>query len=269
MKWNKLTAFVSFALLFWACSESDNVSGENRTASGMSIPCNSDDCDYMTDERDGKSYRIVKIGDQWWMAENLNFDYKVDSMSAEYREKIAPIAYMVNDSTFETFCNTDDCTVYGRYYTWAAAMDGAAVFSDDGITCGFGKAYPLENGRCCRYVSYCYPSYPIRGVCPKGWHLPSNDDWKKLYSVVKYHYAMHAKGFEEWSDATDAFGFSALPAGGNSKGKFYDVGSFAYFWSSGDSSLTTSNCWYLNAGAAGIMSGDSERGRFNVRCVKD
>lgn len=35
MKWNKLTAFVSFTLLFWACSESDNVSGENRIASGI------------------------------------------------------------------------------------------------------------------------------------------------------------------------------------------------------------------------------------------
>ena len=58
------------------------------------------------DDRDSSVYDYVQIGDQTWMAENLNYDY--------------------NEGTANSYCYDDDtanCTTYGRLYTWAAAMD--------------------------------------------------------------------------------------------------------------------------------------------------
>ena len=103
----------------------------------------------MTDSRDGQSYRTVKIGHQIWMAENLNFD--------------VPNSYCYKNSA-------DSCAKYGRLYMWSAAMDSAGTFSPYGIGCGTGKS--------------CTPQYPVQGVCPRGWHLPSKKEWKTLLNKI-------------------------------------------------------------------------------------
>ena len=143
----------------------------------------------LTDARDGKTYKTVKIGSQTWMAENLNY------------------------KAHQSFCYEDDpanCDKYGRLYMWAAAMDSAAVFSEGGKGCGEGEI--------------CHPVYPVRGVCPAGWHLPSDAEWDalkrfvagSLFGGVTYpvgYTLKSASGWEENGNGSDAFGFEALPAG--------------------------------------------------------
>ena len=156
----------------------------------------------------GKTYRTIGIGTQNWMAENLDFEYRIKPSEDE------------DTVSYGNYCNTDDCETYGRYYTWAAAMDSAGVYSENSKGCGYGKE--------------CSPVAPVRGICPEGWHLPSRGEIDSLYSFAGDHpqYALQALGYENWPYATDTLGFSALPAGyyGIETGLFYHVGESADFW---------------------------------------
>lgn len=185
----------------------------------------------LVDSRDGKEYRTIEIGGHVWMAENLNFDYKV------------------NGSTYGSLCNMDQCEKFGRYYSWAAAMDSAAVYHIAGRGCG--------------YITRCYPASRVRGVCPEGWHLPSTDEF---YSIDLE--GIRSIGFEAWGNATDAYGFSALPAGYYHQ-EFRGFGSVAYFWTSGqESDIYSSYRLYLSSSLA-LVSTAARSYSFSVRCVQD
>ena len=171
---------------------------------------------FFEDSRDGRVYRTVQIGTQTWMAENLNYAYMPDTSSFCYNN------------------SADSCAKYGRLYTWAAAMDSAARFSDNGNDCGYGKT--------------CFPTYPVRGACPEGWHLPDTTEWNVLEKFVadflfggnadSVGYAL--KSASGWNDyegvsgnGSDIFGFGALPAGyPYEAGTFDGVLEYAFFWSS-------------------------------------
>ena len=151
----------------------------------------------LTDDRDGKKYYTIKIGTQTWMAENLNFDYKVDGVSYGNVcnfEKDDDIA----DLRTYSLQNNEDCSRYGRFYQWGAAMDSAGIYSTNGEGCGNGKT--------------CTPVYPVRGVCPKGWHLPDSLEWQALYDAVGGSaLSLELKGNLHWTGSTDDYGFSAIP----------------------------------------------------------
>ena len=206
------------------------------------------------DDRDSSVYGYVQIGSQIWMAENLNYDY--------------------NQNTAKSYCYDDDtanCTTYGRLYTWAAAMDSAAVFADDGKGCG--------------YKATCTAADTVRGVCPEGWHLPSSDEWSALEKSVaeslyngeteNVGYALKStSGWTEYDGKTggsDAFGFGALPAGFRTNfGMFYHVQSIAYFWSSTESSANAASRRYLDYAGSGLRTSYSSKDiARSVRCVKD
>ena len=191
----------------------------------------------MTDPRDNQTYKTVTIGSQTWMAENLNYE------------------------TANSFCyedNASNCTKYGRLYTWAAAMDSAGVYSENSKDCGYGH--------------HCRVNSPARGICPEGWHVPAWAEWYTLYSAIgSTPYAMQAKGFDNWPDATDAYGFSALPAGDYYYGISSNFGKYSFFWSASEGSSEGAYEWILGADEAdfSIGHGSEKICSFSVRCVKD
>lgn len=210
----------------------------------------------MIDPRDGKEYKTLRIGQQTWMAENLNY-----SDSSTY-------VGMRNRS----WCydnKVENCSKYGRLYTWAAAMDSAGTWNTNGKGCG-----PATTD--------CSPTYPVRGICPEGWHLPDTTDWKKLLNEISFSSAPTGKALKSSSDwsgngnGTDVIGFSALPAGFWTKSCSNDEGCFekrknsTYFWTSS----------MYSQGVYGVRLVDDsektlvdrfyrEQDGFSVRCVKD
>ena len=203
------------------------------------------DIDYgsMTDERDGKVYRTVTIGDQVWMADNLNYADSVKTPSLKRRN------WCYNNVAA-------NCDVTGRLYTWAAAMDSVKT------GCGY------EN---------CSPTLPAQGVCPPNWHLPTYAEWNVLFTAVGGQSTAgkvlkSQSGWYSNGNGTDAFGFSALPAGNRfADGQFNYGGRNVCFWCSTE--YHTGDAYrmcldYLNEKAAN--PGISYKGDgYSVRCIKD
>lgn len=203
---------------------------------------------FMTDDRDGKTYRTVTIGTQTWMAENLNFAYN------EPTEDLDSSSFCYDDTT-------GNCLKFGRYYMWSAAMDSAGVFSDGGKGCGYGDT--------------CNADGTVRGVCPSGWHLPSMDEWRELIftaggdslvgDVLKSKIGWYRDG-----NGIDFYGFSILPAGfGFDKAGFSDA-FYASFWSSTENDDETADALYFSYDSYGVDVDDSDKDTaYSIRCVKN
>ena len=210
----------------------------------------------MTDERDGQTYKTVKIGTQTWMAENLNYAYlhptsELDSSSFCYKDSVSY------------------CEKYGRLYLWSAAMDSLGKFSMNGKGCGYG---PL-----------CSPTYPVRGVCPKGWHLPDTTEWNALVTAVGGKSAAAKKlksnsGWKYWlrvfgGNGSDSYSFAALSAGDrfSDRSNFVFEGSQARFWCSDDDfDGEEANIVLLDYNIDYAVQGlEFKYYEHSVRCVKD
>ncbi len=130
-----------------------------------------------------------------------------------------------------------------------------------------------------RQYGYLYNWETAKKVCPNGWHLPSDAEWKKLTDYLGGAMSAGGKlketGTKHWKSpnegATDEAGFSALPGGIHTKdGSFYNVGSHGVWWSSTQCyvgypyyrSLSNDND-YMNR----TFSPNSDG--YSVRCIKD
>ena len=197
---------------------------------------------WMVDPRDKQLYRVVTIGEQTWMAENLNYKTENSWCGGGSGE------------------NEGDCTKYGRLYTWAAAVGK----SED--ECGYGKT--------------CGFSGKVRGVCPEGWHLPDTTEWNKLFTAVGGNSTAGKKlrsqtGWKDYNgtsgNGTDAYGFSAFPAGNrNGNGNFSYEGGLAGFWSateySGDFAYYMPLYYYYENAP---LDYNIKNYAYSVRCLKD
>jgi uncharacterized protein (TIGR02145 family) len=227
-----------------------------------------DACKYgtLTDDRDGQTYKTVKIGEQWWMAENLNY-YDSTDMNVKSKSWCYGADFNKDSST---------CDVYGRLYSWAAAIDSVKLVSD--------PINPLD----CGYEKECTLPSKVQGVCPSGWHLPDNDEWNVLLETVggdsiagnllKAYGSgwgrVQGKGVTE----TDAVGFSALPAGRKRglSSEFDDVGFSTFFWSASqdEESKNHTFAYHMELGYdqknANLTTFNSAKDEsYSVRCLKN
>lgn len=233
-------------------------SGKSSSSIVLATPCKTDStdtCEYgsVKDDRDGQTYKTVKIGSQWWMAENLNYAYLQPTAS--------------EDSSSFCYNNLpENCEKYGRLYLWSAMMDSAGVFPENTKTKGCGKGVE------------CKVSETVRGVCPKGWHVPDSSEWLTLRDAMDEFsisdWSKKLKSTSGWSDenGTDEYGFSALPGGFASfvdgYGSYYEYeGQYGRFWSTyemGDCCAV-----FLNVFTLAMLDVLPKFYANSIRCVKD
>jgi uncharacterized protein (TIGR02145 family) len=200
----------------------------------------------VTDARDSQVYKTVAIGKATWMAQNLNFAGPAGKkMGAWYKE------------------NADSGAKYGRLYTWAEAMG----IPESGNTKLWGGS-----------------SVQHQGICPEGWHVPSDSEWTTLTNtaLAPANAGEELKSKVGWipdgggtGNGTDLVGFRALPGGDGDehghgdKNTFGVAGVNAAFWTSSEnfSDYAWFRIIYNGSGTVNRFSSSKSYG-FSLRCLK-
>jgi len=230
MRHTTLTIFLLMALLllFVRCEKNPIDSRKIET-------------DWMTDI-DGNRYQTVKIGDQWWLADNLKVTRYANG---------APIPYCSDPTEWSqlstgAYCEYDNdssyVNLYGRLYNWYALVDS-------------------------------------QSVAPAGWHIPDSEEWQKLIDYLGGASVaagkLKATGTDHWASpntgATNQTGFTALPGGGRLyDGAYINITFDAIFWSSTEISDLNASCRSMVcSGTNSYTISRSKRSGFAVRLVKD
>ena len=208
-----------------------------------------------TVEYEGQIYNTVQIFNQCWLKENLNAGVMIPGATN-----------MQDNEILEKYCYDDDtnnCTVYGGLYQWNEMMN-----------------YRNDPG--------------TQGICPEGWHIPTDDEWKILEGSVDSYYGIgdpvwdifltfrgadagdNLKSESGWSinTGTDLFGFSALPGGDRyTDGNFYVINHGGFFWTSSINKDYLIYSWdrgisYLGPKIERTGNNLKSKG-FSVRCIRD
>jgi len=212
-----------------------------------------------SDPRDGKNYYWVKIGEQIWMTENLQY-----------------LPSVVGSATGSV---TDPC-----YY----------VYNYNGTDVPAAKASPYYE----YYgVLYNWPAAVV--VCPSGWHLPSDQEWTQMENYLAnngYNYdgttggrgtkialtlvysnawnksdQMGSVGNTDYPEFRNKSKFSAFPSGARANNAtFFGDGSQCFWWTSTEgNSIISWNRNVKNNSTMVLRTGISKSFGFSVRCVKD
>ncbi len=194
----------------------------------------------------GETYPTVQIGTQCWFQKNLNVGTMISLTNNQ------------NDNNIiEKYCNIDNssfCSIYGGLYRWAEAVQYQNSASNN------TSPSPAFSGN-------------VKGICPIGWHLPSDLEWATLEVFLGgSNIAGPAlKSINIWDPnsgvlGTNASGFNALP-GNSSLGS---PGSHVYFWTSTEVNNTFAISRYLDQDFSSVFrSLDPKNYGFYVRCLKD
>lgn len=211
--------------------------GSSSSSSSSSLETDST----LTDNRNGQTYKIVTIGSQKWMAENLN--YAVDS------------SWCYNNEA-------DSCAKYGRLYLWVTAMEIDTEYTH--MTWSYDEnhqgicpdGWHLPNNEEWQTL-YDYATDNRLSEAGAGTTLKSMSDWE--YD-------------EDIETGTDRFHFSALPGGYLLNQSYFDVGKKASFWSASSPPFSSdfASQWSLFSTSQDFVSFNSgKEQKFSVRCIKN
>jgi len=229
------TAFTRYIWAYNACGHSPITILTQST-----LPCPTTACGQpVTDNRDGKVYTTVQIGNQCWFRENLNIGFRIDGSQDQ-----------LNNGIIEKYCNEDlesNCDIYGGLYQWNELMQN---FTNQGI----------------------------QGICPMGSHLPAQDDFNVLFNYLGGDGYVGEKlkeaGTLHWNPpntgATNSSGFTALPGGSRSYGFFSGINTGNMLWTSTYVPMSSGYFWYLLYNGPGFGNNDNVgTNAMSVRCILD
>ncbi|MGA7721907.1 MAG: FISUMP domain-containing protein [Ignavibacteriaceae bacterium] len=191
----------------------------------------------------GQTYHTVQIGSQCWLMENLNVGTMINGMQEQ-----------TNNGIIEKYCFKDDsanCTTYGGLYQWAEAVKYKNGATDT------SSPNPAFSGN-------------IQGICPGGWHIPTDNEFDTLAKEVNQD-GNALKAIGQDGTSTNTSGFSVMLAGSRGDdGYFYDLGYYTYFWSSTEGSTMGAYTLDLYGSESYVNLGYYHKGPgFGIRCVKD
>lgn len=192
-----------------------------------------------------QTYKTVVLGNQIWMAENLNYGSYVESNVAEPGLLGAGQKYCSEN-------NPENCKKLGGLYQWHTAM---------------GLDSNCASGLCGDSIS----GENHQGVCPFGWHIPSSGDWLAL---------VNSQGGSEEAgkvlkdvslNGNNSSSFSVLGAGSRyPEGNFRGEGPYAYFWEMSEDDGVSGSYKFFDSGSNLVNSNTtSKKYGYSVRCIKD
>lgn len=205
----------------------------------------------IVDIRDNREYRTVKIGEQWWMSENLAYLPMVSNPSVESQTSPHYYVYDYMGTNVSEAKATDNYNTYGSLYNWTAAQD----------------------------------------ACPTGWHLPSENELQELEAALGMSQStiqieewrgtneggkLKEIGTEHWkspnSGATNETGFNALPSGYVIHGEYQTMSEFVGYWSS-TTGIYNNAAYYraLSYDRADIRKANYKvkNAGYSVRCITE
>lgn len=191
----------------------------------------------------GREYRTVQIGEQIWLAENLDYQFSGCEIGAEGSPN-TPAAWYYNDN--EPDYGIDGTYKCGLLYNWHAVK----ALNDNRET-----------------------------LCP-GWHVPTNYEWTALVNTIGGTSTAGTKlkalnnsvisGWPSGWNGADNYGFAALPTGGRASNSFANLGSAANFWTVTEATANAAYRRRIDTGASINTDGfDKTNFAFSVRLVKD
>ena len=191
-------------------------------------------------DQDGNTFSSVQIGDQLWMAENLNV---VSFLNGD------PIHQAMSEEEWEDA--GDESRPVWCYYAY-----------DDGNGQKYARLYNW------------YAVTDSRGLAPEGWHIPSDEEWSRLSDCLGADAGAKMKRADAWKindDASNEPGLNVLPGGYcNESGAFRGVGEYACLWSLTESSEKFAYYRFIRHDSDELFRLDYGKGDgFSCRCIKD
>lgn len=205
---------------------------------------------------EGQVYNTVEIGTQCWFKENLNVGNKIIGTNSQS-----------NNGQIEKYCYDNDeanCTLYGGLYQWDEIMN-----------------YTTAEG--------------TQGICPSGWHIPTDNEWKILEGSTDTQYAIgdpewdltglrgydagkrlkDSNGWYQWGNGNNSSYFTAKPGGyfnPNAYGFFVDITKRSSFWTSSELEAGSNSAYFRDMHYSWDNIYRQSQGKItglNVRCIKN